>query len=100
MSRKLHLRDCNPRWVSHDGVHRTGISFECPEANGGCEGRHVVPTTARPSGGAVWSLSGNLPDVTITPSLACRGACQMHINITNGQIIFHDDSKSGPDWNK
>ena len=98
--RKTHLRECSPRWISDDGVNRTGISFECPEADGGCGSRHAVPCGPRGpgDGGARWTMRGNLPDITIDPSMACRGACRMHINVTNGQIIFHSDSKSGPDW--
>jgi hypothetical protein len=86
VSRKFHLRDCDPRRTSDSGV-----SFECPEADGGCQGRHAVP-------GDRWSVTGTLPDMTIDPSVRCRGACQMHIVVTNGVITFADDSKSGPEF--
>lgn len=98
--RKHNLSECDPRWVTHDGVQRTGFSFECPESDGGCQGRHVVPTSSRPNGGATWEITGNLPHITLTPSIACRGACRMHITIASGVINFCPDSKSGPDWSE
>lgn len=89
MSRKLLISECDPRRVEGGGV-----SFHCPESDGGCESRHAIP------GGRGWTVSGELDDLTITPSIKCRGACQMHITITSGYITFHSDSKSGPDWSE
>lgn len=86
MSRKVRFADCDPRPVAGGGV-----SFDCPEANGGCGGRHAIP-------GDKWRISGELESVTITPSIRCRGACRMHIQITRGGIHFYGDSKRGPEW--
>jgi hypothetical protein len=101
MSRKTHLRDCDPSWNEVDGV-RIAIRFFCPEADGGCQGYHRIPINyggdQSPAGErARWGASGELPDVTIVPSVACHGGCRMHINITNGEITYGDDSASGPE---
>lgn len=82
----MHMRECDPRRTTGNGV-----SFECPESGGGCGSRHAIS-------GNIWTVTGELPDVTISPSIRCRGACQMHIQVSNGSISFCDDSKSGPDW--
>lgn len=90
--RKQRIAECAPRWCEPSGV-----SFECPEADGGCDGRHAIPGAGP---GAHWQISGTLENVTIVPSIACRGACQIHIVVTDGRIEFCSDSKSGPDWSK
>ena len=104
MSRKTLLSECAPRWYSRDGgVHRHGVSFDCPEADGGCGGRHTIPTSTEPDGTTsptTWGVSGNLPNITLNPSIRCGGACRMHIQIRDGRVEFCPNSKSGPDWNR
>lgn len=82
--RRTRISECNPRRVEGGGV-----SFDCPEENGGCGGRHVV--------GKPWQVTGQLPGITIKPSIRCAGACRMHVTVTRGEISFDVDSKSGPD---
>lgn len=96
MSRKDHLRDCAPEWVTGDDGVRRAITFACPEADGGCDGRHRIPINGYAA--CSWGASGEIPNVTLTPSIRCSGACRMHINIIGGAIQFCPDSKSGPDW--
>lgn len=85
--RRYLVADLSPRWTE------TGVSFECPEANGGCGGRHAIPRDR-------WAVSADLATLTITPSIRCSGACRMHIFVTLGRIEFCEDSEAGPDWSK
>ena len=100
MSRKTHLSQCAPEWVERevDGqLVRRAITFACPEADGGCDGRHRIPVNGA-AGECSWRAHGELPNVTLDPSVRCSGACRMHIQVSSGSITFCNDSKSGPDW--
>ena len=96
--RRFKLTELDPHWVTNVGQSGgNGISFECPEADGGCGGRHVIPFdiwTPTTNGGATFET------LTLTPSIRCSGACQWHGFIKNGKIEFCADSKSGPDWDE
>jgi Family of unknown function (DUF6527) len=104
--RKTRLIDLEPKWV----YHRTPFSgppdavrFECPEADGGCGSHHVIPVSPAKDGSATearhWDRHGDdFATMTISPSIRCAGACRMHVTVVRGEILFADDSKSGPDW--
>lgn len=107
--RRYLLTELDPRWADHqdpDNADVPGvadaISFECPEAGGGCGGRHCVPFKPALDGSARatgWTRSGGgFATLTLTPSIQCRGACQWHGFIEEGRIKFCEDSKAGPDW--
>lgn len=108
--RRTKLSELSPNWTTTHAVAERGgeadaIAFNCPEADGGCGSRHVIPVTpdvdGQPTHGTRWQRAGDdLATMTITPSILCRGCCQMHVNITRGEILFHADSKSGPDWER
>lgn len=102
--RKTRLVDCDPRWAGREG--RTYfLVFACPEGHEDC--RHRIPFTPSLEGvamaspqvnGAVWVRTGDTFDtLTLQPSIkripTDNDACAMHINITNGAIEFHADSK-------
>lgn len=106
--RKTRLLELNPRWANsrwRDGEAADAISFDCPEADGGCDGRHVIPVSHRKDGTPAphdvvrWRRIGDdFATMSLDQSVRCAGACRMHIQISNGRITFCEDSKSGPDW--
>jgi hypothetical protein len=108
--RKTRLSELDPNWATTYAIaDRRGepdaISFDCPEADGGCGSRHVIPVTpdrgGEPALGMRWQRRGDdLAKMSITPSIRCGGCCTMHINIVGGEVQFCGDSKSGPDWKK
>lgn len=72
-----------------------GWIHKCP----GCEETHYIPTDAPLPNNAKWEFNGSQESPTFTPSVRItwewgeeheHNCC--HYNITNGQIIFHDDS--------
>ena len=79
------------RPVLNDARETVGYSFYCP----GCEHGHVFYT----AGSMTWGFNGNHEAPTFTPSLL--NTCpnhpdpkqrRCHLNLTNGQLVFHADS--------
>ena len=94
--RRTSFFDLNPQTIESDGV-LLAVSFDCPEADGGCHGRHRIPLDTRSA--CHWRvLDRNLATFTLDPSIRCSGACRWHGFIQGGRVTFCDDSKSGPDW--
>jgi len=104
--RKTQLVDCNPKWGTSDAQLVTRyITFDCPEGHDHCW--HTIPFTPALEGGAqistqangaIWYRTGEtFETLTLVPSIRRIpnrvDACAMHINITDGKIVFHADSK-------
>lgn len=113
-SRKTRLVDCNPQWRKHligDHDHDV-IAFDCPEGHEGCA--FVLPLTPWHANGWDWNHLG-FEHLTLAPSVKSaasydsvdeavadgrirehvypRMVCHAHVNISNGSIIFCDDSR-------
>jgi len=80
--RKHRLIECNPSWVSANGVD-CAIRFDCPEGHTECI--HVIPFTPALDGatvapeswygrnGAVWQREGStFESITLSPSILRR----------------------------
>jgi Family of unknown function (DUF6527) len=72
--------------VKNDAGEIQGYSFYCP----GCDFRHVFWMT--------WEFNGNFENPTFNPSLLNEAPNhpdpkqrRCHLNITNGDLIFHPD---------
>lgn len=91
--RATRLTERDPRWVVNVGASGgRGVGFNCPEADGGCGGRHVIPFDR-------WKATGDtFETLTLDPSIKCGGACRWHGHIVNGAFTYCADSKSGPEW--
>jgi hypothetical protein len=98
VSRRYSLEELNPKIAVRDGVI-VQVTFDCPEADGGCEGRHPIQTD--PALACHWAVSGSTAaDLTLEPSIRCAGACRWHGFVQAGRITFCADSKSGPEWDE
>lgn len=67
----------------------TWYEFMCP----GCNKLH--PFHTENPRGVIWTFNGNLEKPTFTPSLMVDKDTpkQCHLNMTDGMIYFHPDSK-------
>jgi hypothetical protein len=79
----MKLADLHPKYVQLDGVKT--LRFDCPKCWADPDAcHHCVRIVAE----GVWTITGELPDITVTPSIQSDDPnCMLHIFITNGEII-------------
>lgn len=78
-TRRTRLVDCNPRWVSSNGID-CAVRFDCPEGHDDCV--HVIPFTPAldgsdgaiafhgAGGGITWQRTGDtFETLTLSPSI-------------------------------
>lgn len=97
----MRLAELQPRWI-----HPNVFIFVCPccrnmllscknavmssheqyelfESLGGWRSRHIVPCNRNHA----WTITGTLPEITVTPSLDASAAGHWHGHITAGEIL-------------
>lgn len=92
----------NLKGAENDAGDLIGVIFDCPMP--GCTHRQYIPTTPESGYKTIWGLTGELPNITLSPSIRNipmkdhtgeLAGCAAHYFVRDGKVEMCSDSGQG-----